>query len=627
MTASIFLRAAALACIAGLAAAPLPSSAALLPKRGPDQGSRPVTVHPGGLPATASVRRVVPIGDERPQPPKPKRAEAEGVRGESGVRLGGAEIRWDPNVRAEPVTADVAPGFVAQPQYYSVPYDAAIAAGPTQILVVTNNQFGVYDKQTGALLASGLHIHFFGHEAGGGFDPKCYYDPAADRFVMVVLEVAEDPDRALIDIAVTQTGDATGAWHRYLFDATMPAGAGTNTWADFPGLGFDDAHVYLTTNQFAFRDSFEFSRLRVWRKAELYAGAPASHLDFAPLLNADGTDGFAPKPARPLEPTGVGRVFATRPRGADFVTTWTVTGTWPDLVLNDPVAVSVGRYARGRDAPQPGSMELIDTRDCRTHDVVWRGGRWHTAFNEWIPSTPDPADTTGTTALRYVEITDDGVAARDVTWATSGSYLFYPAVSVDPAGNVAMVYGRCSASEYASMYHARLPAGGTFQPSGRIVAGFGAIETGRWGDYNAVANDPVDPEVVWLYGGFGAAANRWGSWVAAARPSQAGPPVAVELEEFAREAALGGLLVSSRPGVRGARVELELRRAARAELTLHDVTGRRVRSLIGAPLAAGRHAFDWDGTSDAGARSAAGVYWVRAVVEGSAVARRIVVLP
>ena len=57
-----------------------------------------------------------------------------------------------------------------------------------------------------------------------------------------------------------------------------------------------------------------------------------------------------------------------------------------------------------------------------------------------------------------------------------------------------------------------------------------------------------------------------------------------------------------------------------------DVSGRRVRSLQRGELAPGRHTLTWDLRDDAGHRSAAGVYFVRAQAGGQEWVRRVVVL-
>jgi hypothetical protein len=46
-------------------------------------------------------------------------------------------------------------------------------------------------------------------------------------------------------------------------------------------------------------------------------------------------------------------------------------------------------------------------------------------------------------------------------------------------------------------------------------------------------------------------------------------------------------------------------------LSVCDVAGRRVRSLVSETREAGRHAVTWDGRSESGALTKAGVYFVR----------------
>ena len=70
-------------------------------------------------------------------------------------------------------------------------------------------------------------------------------------------------------------------------------------------------------------------------------------------------------------------------------------------------------------------------------------------------------------------------------------------------------------------------------------------------------------------------------------------------------------------------IPFELARAARVRLTIHDVTGRRVRVLADHTLAAGRHRFQWDGRSDAESAVASGVYVVRLGSRGALSTRRI----
>jgi hypothetical protein len=66
-----------------------------------------------------------------------------------------------------------------------------------------------------------------------------------------------------------------------------------------------------------------------------------------------------------------------------------------------------------------------------------------------------------------------------------------------------------------------------------------------------------------------------------------------------------------------------LPRAADARLTVHDLRGRRVRTLRAGQLAAGTHTVAFDGRSDAGRRLASGTYVVRLRAAGEVTSRRL----
>lgn len=66
----------------------------------------------------------------------------------------------------------------------------------------------------------------------------------------------------------------------------------------------------------------------------------------------------------------------------------------------------------------------------------------------------------------------------------------------------------------------------------------------------------------------------------------------------------------------------DIPRAGRVELVLHDAAGRRVRTLLAGPLAAGRQRVVWDGHDDQGVALAGGVYFARVTLDGRGLAVR-----
>lgn len=70
-------------------------------------------------------------------------------------------------------------------------------------------------------------------------------------------------------------------------------------------------------------------------------------------------------------------------------------------------------------------------------------------------------------------------------------------------------------------------------------------------------------------------------------------------------------------------IAFELAVPGRVDLSVHDVLGRRLRTLVAGPLEAGRHEVPWGGLGARGERVASGVYFVRLRTEAGAETRKI----
>ena len=71
-------------------------------------------------------------------------------------------------------------------------------------------------------------------------------------------------------------------------------------------------------------------------------------------------------------------------------------------------------------------------------------------------------------------------------------------------------------------------------------------------------------------------------------------------------------------------VRFAVAKSGRVQVSIYDVTGRKVRNLADRVFPAGEHSIQWDGTDDAGSKVARGVYFVRSSVQKDA--GRIIVL-
>jgi hypothetical protein len=90
--------------------------------------------------------------------------------------------------------------------------------------------------------------------------------------------------------------------------------------------------------------------------------------------------------------------------------------------------------------------------------------------------------------------------------AAAGRDLAWPSVATDGDGKLWVNYARAGAAECLAAYAGVIQPGATGAASVLIHGGDGRYEYSfgveRWGDYTAVARDPVDPTVMAAYGAY-----------------------------------------------------------------------------------------------------------------------------
>jgi hypothetical protein len=129
----------------------------------------------------------------------------------------------------------------------------------------------------------------------------------------------------------------------------------------------------------------------------------------------------------------------------------------------------------------------------------------------------------------------------DADLAVSGGYVYFPAVAMDPAGNMIVVFSQSSAGQFASLEASGDLAGDASNPpalfaetqvmAGQGVYGCTGCQNGangdRWGDYSAAALEPCGSSAVWVAGEFmgdPSDATDWGTAAASLTVSGSQPP-------------------------------------------------------------------------------------------------------
>ncbi|PKO14970.1 MAG: hypothetical protein CVU39_12915 [Chloroflexi bacterium HGW-Chloroflexi-10] len=371
-------------------------------------------------------------------------------------------------------------------------------------------------------------------------DPITLFDPLAKRWLMSQFAF---PNGSAMGpfyqcIAISQTANPTGAWHRYAFLAS------NTKMNDYPKFGVWPDAFYMTVNQFV-GTNWGGAGVFAFERSRMLAGQPASMVYFdlfavnpniGGMLPAD-LDGLTPPPA------GTPGLFA-EVDDASWVGPQDAIRLWEfDVDWNNPSNATFGNAAGSAPAianvylpvnsfdllpcvvsgsslciPQPGTtMKLDSLGDRAMYRLAYRNFGTHQSlvFNHTVRA--DGSDRAG---VRWYELRNSGsgwILAQQSTFAPGdGLYRWMGSAAMDAVGNIALGYSRGSLTTFASIAATgRLAddaAGQMTQGELLLKAGAGSQTGGsRWGDYSMMAVDPQDDCTFWFTSEYMAATsnNAW----------------------------------------------------------------------------------------------------------------------
>ncbi len=395
------------------------------------------------------------------------------------------------------------------------PPDPHVAAGPNHIVEVVNSTIAIFDKNTGAMLLQSTGQFWFQGTtpppaSGFIFDPKVVYDPNGGHFIILFL-CTNDVDKSSYLVSVSQTSDAMGDWWSYNLDATVNGTIPANSWPDYPGLGFDYSQaVYVTSNQWEFDGGFQYSKVRILPKFQIYSGAAVSYHDIWDLKYNDNSTAFTVKPAVTYSNANGEFLLSNVWYGSNHTTYWKITNPVLNPVVTVRPQVSVSSYSPSPNVAQK-SGSSVGTLGPMTQDVIFRNGKVYTAFDQdfnWGSGS--------VAAIRVLGIdTVNSTAAVDHVFGANGKHYYFPGIYVDPADRIFLGFNRSATDEYISVWYSEdLLA----TSSSRLLrAGLGPRGGGspvRWGDYAGIGADPVDQNRVWICTEYmGSNPGNWLTWI------------------------------------------------------------------------------------------------------------------
>jgi hypothetical protein len=316
-------------------------------------------------------------------------------------------------------------------QFSLEPPDQGLCVGNGYVVEAINSVIRVWNSSGVPLTGVGDLNTFFGYAAAVNrttgdigpevIDPQCYYDPDNNRFIvdLTTLDVTTAGDatgKNTIDVAVSNTGDPTGAWTIYRIPAQNDGTDGTPNhgctldgttpgpcFQDYPHIGADKYGVYITTNEYdLFGPNFNAAQVFALSKAQLAVHPANINMTLVENLSVDGSPGFTVWPANSpagqysSEANGTEYFLSTiagdgsetgNPTGtARRIGLWAVTNTksldsvspalhWTSRLINSETYVFPPKSDQ-----KPGDIPLADCINNTTTPTIFGPGCWQILF-------------------------------------------------------------------------------------------------------------------------------------------------------------------------------------------------------------------------------------------------------
>jgi uncharacterized membrane protein len=410
-----------------------------------------------------------------------------------------------------------------------LPPDTNGDVGPNNYVQMVNLTFAVWDKSGNqiypATAGNGAFLSDLYSAAGDtgtcsqtdDGDPIVLYDQFADRWLLSEFSLPNYPSGPFSQcIAVSQTGDPTGAYFLYtfLFSNTL--------LNDYPKFGVWPDAYYMAVNQFVPGVSFQGAGVVAFERDQMLAGLPARQVYFNGGTNLGGmlptdADGLAQPPAgapnifTQFDDDGAGGPADQLELWA-FHVDWTTpaNSTFTNLanLATAPFDFEICPAVRGQCMDQPNtSVKLEGLNDRLMHRQEYRNFGTHQAMvlNHTVDATGSTTSD-GIAGIRWYELRNDGsgwAIYQQGTYQPDTDHRWMGSAAMDKDGDIAVGYSVSSTTTFPSIrYAGRLsgdPLGDLAQGETELIAGGGSQTNvaARWGDYSGMVVDPIDDCTFW----------------------------------------------------------------------------------------------------------------------------------
>ncbi|MBT4789962.1 MAG: T9SS type A sorting domain-containing protein, partial [Halobacteriovoraceae bacterium] len=382
------------------------------------------------------------------------------------------------------------------------PPDPSGAVGPNHYMQMVNSQYRVFDK-TGTILKTGSLGSLLG--GGNAGDPIVLYDKFADRWFISQFDFSNN-----LQVAVSQTGDPTGAYNSYTFNV----GA---SFPDYPKYSVWSDGYYVTSNKSG-NEAF------VMERDKMIAGdAGAQMIQFnVPSLSTAGFFSTLPAHAGSTLPS-VGtpnQIFYFQDNswggvGSDHIKVWDVSVDWTttsNSTISSPYQIAVSAFDSGfsggwDNITQPGTSVKLDA--VPEAFMFMANYREFSTHNSMVMCHSVDVDNTNHAGIRWYELRQTSGSAwtlyQEGTYAPDGDSRWLGSINMDKYGNIALAYCVSGTNTYPSLRYTGRYASGQlgqmdFVEQTAIEGSSSKSGDNRWGDYAQMTIDPSDDATFWHTG-------------------------------------------------------------------------------------------------------------------------------
>jgi hypothetical protein len=459
-----------------------------------------------------------------------------------------------------------------------LPPDTVGDVGPNHYVQAVNLSFAIYDK-SGALLYGPAAISTLWGGFGGACqnsnngDPVVLYDHLADRWFISQFALPSLPFGPFYQcIAVSQTGDPLGGWHRYQF---LYSNTKLN---DYPKFGVWHDGYYMSVNQFSQGFSLPWAGqgVAVFERDRMLNGQTARMIKFDLYSTDSNLGGMLPSdldgpPAAPGTPNYFGLVDDDAlGYSPDQIQIWEFRTSWfqpNSSTFTKAQALGVAAfdsdmcgYARNC-IPQPAGRPVDAIADRLMFRLQFRN---FGNYQVLMANHTTDSDSTDHAGVRWYELRKAGGPwniEQQGTYAPDAHHRWMASIAMDGAGDIGLGFSISSSTLFPSIkYAGRLPGdplGLLSQGESFIIEGSGSqsSRSGRWGDYSAMVVDPTDDCTFWYtqeYYAGGTSNSGWRTRVGSFKfPSCVPPPAAMfHVADLDRSSTAGGNAWTARATVR-----------------------------------------------------------------------------